>query len=97
MNILITGSSGILGSAIYDEFSKKGVNVVALDRLAFLAMEVTEQEKLIGTCSHIVHAAANTDVDFCEQNPEICYFDNVELTSRLASIMPKCIAICFYI
>lgn len=32
----------------------------------------------------IIHAAANTDVEKCEKEPEICYRDNTLFTERLA-------------
>lgn len=35
MNILLTGSSGLLGSAILDYFKNKGVNIFKFDRKDF--------------------------------------------------------------
>lgn len=81
MKILLTGASGLLGSAIAHVAGLHGWQCHALSRdpqeLAALAGRLSAYDVLI-------HAAANTNVEQCEIDPDRCYQDNWLLTELLA-------------
>lgn len=83
-NILITGSSGLLGSAIYKFFKSSGHKVQLFERAAFFSKPQKKINQLLEKFDCIVHAAANTNVESCEIYPEDCYKDNTLMTERLA-------------
>jgi len=84
MNILVTGSSGMLGIALCDVLSKAKHRVIGLDLVeqpnppknhTFVNCDITDYSKLAKIGKDIkpdiiIHAAAFTDVDDCELNPE---------------------------
>lgn len=84
MNILITGSSGMLGSALISDGISRGVQAepIARDRLKLSTS--FELRKILTSYDAIIHCAANTNVEWCELNPRECYRDNTALTVRLA-------------
>lgn len=84
MRILITGASGALGSAIFNHFETQGESIERFNRCTFSWQDHrTNIDKLNGI-DCIIHAAANTNVEICELEPELCYRDNTLLTERLA-------------
>lgn len=87
MKILLTGATGLLGSAIVAAAHRRGVICDPLSRpatslqgitVAALASQLQGYEVLI-------HAAANTNVEQCEIAPDDCYRDNFLLTELLAT------------
>lgn len=84
MKILVTGASGILGSAICKSFSSNEDNVQFFNRALFLQSKNIEYINFLLGFDCIVHAAANTNVEECEINPQLCYRDNTLLTENLA-------------
>jgi len=83
MKVLVTGGTGMLGSEILSELAKFGFEGTALDRGAFLAAKKNAQSAMLSEFTVIIHAAANTNVEQCEVEPEACYFDNNFLTELL--------------
>jgi dTDP-4-dehydrorhamnose reductase len=83
MKILITGSSGILGSSLCSYFSQQGEQVETLNRNIFSWTSHDENIKILKGIDCVIHAAANTDAEACELNPENCYKDNTLFTERL--------------
>tara|TARA_R110002096_G_scaffold94635_6_gene212939 strand:- start:35703 stop:36581 length:879 start_codon:yes stop_codon:yes gene_type:complete len=89
--ILITGATGKLGSALFARFSKineciplsytnsteNGFNLDLTDELAVDKLFDQVQPDII------IHTAALTDVDFCEENPEQAYNLNVLATKNI--------------
>ena len=78
--LLVTGASGLLGSALREHAAASGLPCVALPH----------QQLLQGAASLdlrpgdlLVHAAADTNVEACERDPAGAYRDNLLLTEAL--------------
>lgn len=71
----------MLGGALLDAINRRGWQGRAFDR-ACIAQPGAVEESLAGA-DYLVHAAANTNVEYCETNPEECYRDNTRLTEML--------------
>ena len=84
MNILVTGSTGVLGSEICAYLTMRGEHVTTFDRKVFSWASPHENQEILNGIDCIIHCAANTDAENCEENPEDCYRDNTLLTERLA-------------
>lgn len=84
MKVLITGSNGLLGSALYDYLTLKGEIVERFNRnnFSWKSHKLNIDQFIRFDC--IIHAAANTNVEACELDPQSCYKDNALLTERLA-------------
>jgi len=85
MRILLTGATGLLGSAIAHEAWALGWQCDAMSRHDVLAGKTEVLAKKIADYDVLVHAAANTDVEACELSPEICYRDNFLLTEVICA------------
>lgn len=83
MNVLLTGASGLLGSEIFLTLEVLGITAIKLNRSAFLASGKEARQMMLSGFDIIIHAAANTNVEQCELEPDTCYFDNCFLTEQL--------------
>ncbi len=96
MRVLITGAGGQLGRALRARFGDMDVRALdhatldVGDRAAVLAL-ATEQPALI------LHAAAMTNVDGCEQDPEAAYRANALGTQNVALLAQQCGAVMLYV
>ena len=111
MKILITGSNGMLGRALCHGLSDKheviGLDIVAIYDLPFtihkfIECDITDRERAIAEIVSIrpdivIHTAAYTDVDGCEQNPEQAHRINARGTETIALACQKCGAFLYYI
>lgn len=110
MKIFITGGGGLLGSALSFELIKKhkvilGYHFNRIDikntNFSFEQIDITKIEslKLIKKISPdvIIHAAALTDLEFCEKNPKLAHEVNVKGTKNVSNIAKKCGAKIVYI
>ena len=112
MKILITGSSGMLGRALCQELSSDKYEIVGLDIVelkaqssklkGFIECNITDREKTIANIvstkpNIVIHTAAYTDVDGCEQNPEKAHRVNALGTETVALACRKCGAFLYYI
>ncbi len=83
MNVLITGATGQLGRALQQRFANHNVLAVGhsdmdvSDRTAVLSLRARSLDL-------IVHAAAMTNVDGCERNPDAAYRANAIGTQNMA-------------
>ena len=96
--IMVTGASGLLGTNLVSQWSRQGRSVVALSHRHPVAIEGAKsltcdlldesqtREIISGLRPQwIIHCAAATNVDWCEQNPDECLRLNVEASRRLAA------------
>lgn len=88
MKLLISGASGLLGSALSKQAKDCGYTCIPLNRASVpLSLETsatTMVDSYFDGVDHFIHAAANTNVELCEENPALCYKDNVLFTELLA-------------
>ena len=86
MKILITAASSYLGARIYFDLEKKyevvGTYNTSKISLKFIQMDVTNRDEVfrifeLNKPDLIIHAAANPNARWCEENPEIAKKINV--------------------
>src|SRR5271157_1059936 len=103
MKIFITGGEGLLGSALSFEMVKEhkvicgchsGHIGIRNDNFSYAAIDITRIDSLgfIGDASPevIIHAAALTDLEFCERNPAAARRVNVKGTENVIRVAKKC-------
>jgi dTDP-4-dehydrorhamnose reductase len=99
MRILITGSNGLLGQKLVAALrSDPQVDFMATGRGAdrspepldgrYRALDITREEEVDAVFDAVrpdavIHAAAMTNVDACEQDPEQCRLQNITATEHL--------------
>ena len=94
-NILITGCSGLLGNKVikhgFKEFKCFGADRVAQKDITdyeFYKLDVSDKDKTIELIkklnpSAVIHAAALTNVDYCEEHPKEAYKINAKGTENI--------------
>lgn len=98
MRILITGSNGLLGQKIVNQLTNKKIVFLATSLgvnrnskckdSSYQTLDITNQKE-IHNCikgfnpTHIINTAAITNVDFCEDNIELCQNVNVNAVKYL--------------
>lgn len=83
MKVLVTGTSGLLGSELLKAIADRAFSGSGLNRSAFMNANASTRASLLSGYDVIIHAAANTNVEQCELDPEACYRDNCFLTEIL--------------
>lgn len=98
MRILITGSNGLLGQKIVEQCLKNNIDFLATSmgenrnddcpKEKYLPLDITKEIEIIETFNsyqptHIIHTAAITNVDQCEQDPDACNRVNTEAVKSL--------------
>src|SRR2546426_12422579 len=84
--ILVTGAGGMVGSyfhALTSDFDEP-LELTDIDTLDVTDMSAVEQRVRSRTYSSVIHLAAETDVDRCEQEPEHAYRVNAIGTQNVA-------------
>lgn len=99
MKILITGSEGLIGTAICERLKNLNINIVRFDKKFPLKHpyygNLLDRDKLEATitdCEGIIHLAAVSRVIWAEQDPELCWKTNYEGTLSIiesALVSPK--------
>jgi dTDP-4-dehydrorhamnose reductase len=93
MRVLITGASGLLGSALLREAAKQGTTSVAAYNSrplhGGLQMDITQAHQVRAAIreaapDYVIHAAAFTDVDACEVEPQRAWEVNALGTKHVA-------------
>lgn len=90
MKILVTGGNGFIGSHVCEGLVNSGYNVSSLDRnfdtntekldCEKVTVDITNHDLLlekVKNCDILIHLAAISRVDPCQQDPEECYRVNV--------------------
>ena len=89
--ILITGFTGFLGSNLIDVFSKK-YELIGITHKKKSKQKIIQIQKNIRNLTindipndieSIIHLAANSDIKFCNENPQKCYQTNVDGTLNM--------------
>ncbi len=104
MRILITGSNGLLGQKIVKQCleknyiflaTSKGENrVTSLPNEHYVSMDICNSIEIQHAIdsfkpTHVIHTAAITNVDYCEQHEEECTDVNVKAVELLFSICQR--------
>lgn len=84
MKALFTGASGLLGTACRNAFERAGIEFSPLCHELAWHMVRNRHGIELADFDVLVHAAANTNVEQCELEPNACYRDNFLLTEGLA-------------
>lgn len=93
--ILITGAGGMLGNAVYPHFNERFPLVFATDRIVsepwLGALDVTDESGLENAFDLVrpdlvLHLAAETDLEFCERDPEAASATNWHGTRSIAQL-----------
>ncbi len=87
--ILVTGANGVVGSYVKKVFNEEKLFLTDIDTL-----DITKQDSVLEIVQHmkpniILHLAAQTDVDRCEQDSRDAFLVNTESTKNLALICEK--------
>ena len=98
MNIVITGSSGFVGSHLLDKMlpTNKIIGIsLGKDKkrhgFSFIQKDITKisTDDLPAKIDAIVHLAAITDVQYCKEHPQECFMTNVLGTQKILEIARK--------
>lgn len=105
MKILITGSNGLLGQKLVRQCLKQNINFLASSKGVnrnnecpdekYSSLDICDANKIQEVFdsykpTHVIHTAAITNVDYCEDNPEECEQVNVMATQLLFEAAQKC-------
>jgi dTDP-4-dehydrorhamnose reductase len=79
MRILVTGSGGLLGSAVVPYAALRGHEIVAMDRATLDVTDADAVREAISTQrpAFVIHCAAYTAVDKAESEPQVAHQVNV--------------------
>lgn len=85
-NILVTGSTGQLGSDVVKELLKRGYSTLSPNRseLNLCSEDNIRNYILNSSCEAIVHCAAYTQVDKAEDEKDLCIKINATATKHIA-------------
>jgi dTDP-4-dehydrorhamnose reductase len=98
MRILLTGATGTVGAHLVSQLNDiRDVEISSFSLSSLLKHKLDMKDVTTLTCELerlyedftpdlILHCAAATDVDFCEQQPSYSYFSNVVFTQALVSL-----------
>lgn len=100
MRILITGSNGLLGQKLVKLCLERGLNFIATSKgenrnpdcptINYLSLDISIFSEINNVFqfyypTHVIHTAAITNVDYCEDHIDECQDVNVQATKLLAN------------
>jgi dTDP-4-dehydrorhamnose reductase len=95
VNILITGGAGMLGHLLVNHFKSRHRVLytthredISIDGAERLSWDLAQGPRTLSGIEAVVHTAALTNVDLCQQHPEQAYRSNVVATRNVASSAP---------
>lgn len=109
MKILVTGSNGMLGSDLVRELLAQSYEVCGLgkspnrhSRISYVQADITNRQSVLESVSRlkpaiVIHAAAFTDVDGCEEDSDRAFSVNTEGTKHVVEASNACGAPLFLI
>ena len=98
MRILITGSNGLLGQKLVKLCLARGLNFIATSKgenrnpecptINYLSLDISIFSEINNVFqfyypTHVIHTAAITNVDYCEEHNDECQIMNVDATKLL--------------
>lgn len=90
MKILITGSEGLIGTALSGRFEKKNIEIIRFDKTFPVGHssygDILDKDLLditVNGCDGIIHLAAVSRVIWGEKDPALCWKTNYEATQSL--------------
>ena len=98
MRILITGSNGLLGQKLVKLCLERGFNFIATSKgenrnpdcptINYLSLDISIFSEINNVFqfyypTHVIHTAAITNVDYCEEHNDECQIMNVDATKLL--------------
>lgn len=101
IKVLITGSNGLLGQTLLKQLLDTRCHVIAVSKgknrfprevgYHYFGIDITNTNLLLSTIRavkphFIINAAAITNVDFCEDNKELCDAVNVDAVKHLVAV-----------
>jgi len=95
--ILITGATGLLGSAVFKKLQRVGYAVCDFSIDIRDAAAMKNYTKKHNNFDWIIHTAAITDVARCEKEQRLCYEVNVQGTRNIRNLAEKTGARLLYI
>ncbi len=95
--IIITGSSGLLGSTLLQTLARTGAEVIVAPREITNEKTLKDFSEKIQKADFVIHTAAITDVNYCEEHEGECRNINVHATSLVRDMAKVMGAHLFYI
>ncbi|MDP2806772.1 MAG: sugar nucleotide-binding protein, partial [bacterium] len=96
MNILITGGAGMLGHQLVNHFKSRHRviytthrDVISIAGAEQMHWDLIQGLKALSGIDAVIHTAALTNVDQCQQHPEQAYQSNVMATRNVAASAPE--------
>jgi dTDP-4-dehydrorhamnose reductase len=95
MKMLILGSTGMLGMALYRKAKRRKITVIGVARSgADRTIDVTNGTALQSVIFNenpdiVINTIAITNLDYCERNPSLAYLTNARPASIVANICSK--------
>jgi len=102
MKVVVTGSNGLLGQTLVDMLLKfpkqyqvyglsRGKNISGRSDFEYMEVDLTNDQKLKDILTNIkpdaiVHTAAMTNVDACEEDKEGCLQLNIEVVKTISNV-----------
>jgi nucleoside-diphosphate-sugar epimerase len=95
-SLLITGANGFLGSHLAQFFQKNNTKIYGISHgnpinsnVEQIHDDILSVKTLPTEISNILHFAALTDIQFCENNPDRCFEINVNGTKNMLELARK--------